>query len=356
MNRLRRNLVVVLGLILIGSVPAWATTTSPAARVQTLVRTGGRVNGFAQDGPRIAWTTQAGPAGHCVQTLHIRSLSTHRTLLTRLDRCPLSSEAPIQLALSGRAAVWDNDVAAGNTELDVDVWTAVGGARRARKVEHLHSTLPPGVYNPPDPPTAGARNLLVYDSEHEEAGAIRRIVSGQPRTLFAFDKPSALAIGVDGRIAVVRWEFDPNSGRSEAVGEVHRASGALVTSFATRGHPVDVALGPRLLALLTRSVGGAATITLFDASTGVPLHVVTVPAQSLLANGPIRRGRLIYSNGRRAIRALDTASLTSTRLAVTHVEPLGLSISGRRVTWVENLDPNAKHPQGTARIRALTVP
>jgi hypothetical protein len=167
---------LLVGALVLLTTPfgAAAAPASPPARPHTLVRVNGVVNGFALDGQRIAWSTQACGPRKCVRTVHIRLLTTRKTLLSREAKCYPSAEQPTQLALAGRAAVWQNLVTGGNSERDVDVWTAVAGAR-AHKVEHLHYTFDPA--EEPAVPTAGAGKLLVYDSEHTTSGSIRRIVS-----------------------------------------------------------------------------------------------------------------------------------------------------------------------------------
>jgi hypothetical protein len=71
---------LALAAVLLLGLPAGAqgSPTGAArnlAQPHTIARVSGFVNGFAQDGPRIAWTTQAGGARHCVRTLHVRTLA-----------------------------------------------------------------------------------------------------------------------------------------------------------------------------------------------------------------------------------------------------------------------------------------
>jgi hypothetical protein len=57
--------------------------------------------------------------------------------------------------------------------------------------------------------------------------------------------------------------------------------------------------------------------------------------------------RVVFTTGLR-IRALDTRSFAISALGHAAAFPFGLSVSGGRVAWVENLS-------GYARIRALTL-
>jgi hypothetical protein len=337
------RLALAAGPFVASALVGAGTPEAPTAgRPVTLVRVNGLIDGFAQDAQRIAWSTQAGRPRKCVRTVHIRNLTTRRTLLTRQAGCVRSSEGASGLVLAGRAALWQNLVAGGNSERVVDIWTAVAGAR-AHKAEHLHLTFDP--VNAPDLPTAGSGKLLVYDSEHTSSGSIRRIVSGRPRTLFAFLRPAMLAVA-DRSIAVVRRRRNPTN-RFEAIGQVRRADGSLVASFRAAEMPAGVALGSGLVALLTWG-SGTADIALFDASTGQLRHGVSVADHSVLAGGPITGHRIVFASGLR-IRVLDTRSLATSTLAVARAVPSWLSSSGRRVAWVETLG-------GHARIRALTLP
>jgi hypothetical protein len=57
--------------------------------------------------------------------------------------------------------------------------------------------------------------------------------------------------------------------------------------------------------------------------------------------------RVVFRTGV-AIRVLDAKTLRTSVLAVLDSDPIGLSVSGRRVAWGENLD-------GGGRIRAITL-
>jgi hypothetical protein len=122
------------------------------------------------------------------QFLHVRSLSSGRTTSTRQPGCLAFEEAP-RLALAGRAAVWQNLTAGGNTERDVDVWTAEAGATKAKKLEHLHVAwdIEAGIAYP-ELPTARAAGGLVYDAERDGA---------------QFDRPVSISVA-GKRVAVVR--------------------------------------------------------------------------------------------------------------------------------------------------------
>jgi hypothetical protein len=56
----------------------------------------------------------------------------------------------------------------------------------------------------------------------------------------------------------------------------------------------------------------------------------------------------VFSTGR-TIRLLDSRTRATSVLATAGSRPIGLSVSGRRVAWAENI-------RGRGRIRALTLP
>lgn len=190
----------VLALVA-GGAPAASSQLSTAAR--TLVVTHSPIASFAQDGRQLAWVTREGEK-HCRRLLHFRRAVGGPTVGLRIG-CHLSRD----LALAGRNALWKTFLGGGNTELDLAVNTATAGDRRPHTVERLQMSidLDTGFPNP-DPPLMGAGSLLAYyavdEPFHEQD--VRRVVHGAARTMFAFYRPSALA--VDGRrVAVVRQEL-----------------------------------------------------------------------------------------------------------------------------------------------------
>jgi hypothetical protein len=128
---------------------------------------------------------------------------------------------------------------------------------------------------------------------------------------------------------------------------VRRVDGSLVSSFQISGTPGGVALGSGLVAVFERTMAGGADIALFDASTGNLRRTVLVASGSFLARGVISGHRVVFATGLR-LRALDTRSFAISALGRAGAFPYGLSVSGGRVAWVENLS-------GHARIRALTL-
>jgi hypothetical protein len=76
--------------------------------------------------------------------------------------------------------------------------------------------------------------------------------------------------------------------------------------------------------------------------------VPTTTRPSLSASGD----RLVYAVSR-TIRVLDLRTGRTSRAAVAAATPVGLSLSGRRVAWAENLRRGSFF---RGRVRAVTLP
>jgi DNA-binding beta-propeller fold protein YncE len=146
-----------------------------------------------------------------------------------------------------------------------------------------------------------------------------------------------MAVGA-GRIALSAFPFHSVQLRSVP-------SWRFIRRIAVKGKVLAAALSRSTVALLVEGKGGR-RVELFDArsnasrgSVGVP--VTTAPELSAAAaNVVFRDGNAIYvlDGDRRAIRVVAVAGST----------PIGLSIEGPRVAWVEN-------GAAQGRIQALTL-
>jgi hypothetical protein len=104
------------------------------------------------------------------------------------------------------------------------------------------------------------------------------------------------------------------------------------------------------VAILTRTLG-AGVFSVFAAGTGAQLDAPTyvgVGAATRLALAGVD-GRWVVFSTNRTIRALNTPRGGILRLTVARSEPVGLSVSGRRVAW-------ADRGGSVWRIRALALP
>jgi hypothetical protein len=130
--------------------------------------------------------------------------------------------------------------------------------------------------------------------------------------------------------------------------QVRSLYGRLISTYDAFGEPLGLALTGRYAAVLTRAAHtGAKAIIAADARTGGLLRVVSVQRN---AAGPISAsgGRLVYSAGR-SIRLVDLASGRAQLLSFTRGAVVGVTISGRSVSWAENVGKRG-------RIRTLLLP
>jgi Tol biopolymer transport system component len=126
--------------------------------------------------------------------------------------------------------------------------------------------------------------------------------------------------------------------------EIRTLAGGLVSKFLPAAQPTDVTLSNRVAATISRG-GRAASIEIFDASSGTRLGRLPVPknAAKLSASG----WTVVFASGRR-IWALDARTRSRRLVATAAADPVGLSIEGRRIAWAENL-------LTSARIRGLVL-
>ncbi len=133
----------------------------------------------------------------------------------------------------------------------------------------------------------------------------------------------------------------------QALGEIRSARGVALRSFRSLGSPQAVVLSGSVAAVLTERVSGSRRIEFFDARSGGSRGVSRIlggPVESFSAGD----NWIVFSGGR-SIWGIDTRTRRKRLLARTRADPLGLSISGRRVAWAENTG-------GRGRIRAFLLP
>jgi hypothetical protein len=133
-----------------------------------------------------------------------------------------------------------------------------------------------------------------------------------------------------------------------APAQIRSASGRLLSSFEASGTVVGGAIGGGRVAILTRTLG-AGEFSVFAAGTGARLlGGADVGAAKGLALAGVN-GRWVVYRTNRTIRGLNAFGSGVSRLTVASSEPVGLSVSGRRVAWAER-------GRSVWRIRALTLP
>jgi hypothetical protein len=128
---------------------------------------------------------------------------------------------------------------------------------------------------------------------------------------------------------------------SATVGELRNATGHRVSSFEAPGGPAGVAIAGAKVAVGTQDRGGKGFLTVFAATTGKRLRSVSLAGPAPVVVGANARW-VVFRAGARTIRAFDLRTSTSSILAVARAVPIGLSVSGRRVAWAENLGSQAQ--------------
>jgi Tol biopolymer transport system component len=137
--------------------------------------------------------------------------------------------------------------------------------------------------------------------------------------------------------------------RAVTRGQIRSAAGRLLSSFEVDGRAVGVALARGAVVVLTTDASGQGSVTVFDAATGSRRRAAAVPG-SLMVMGGANSRWVVFGTDHRTIRALDLRTMKTRTLTVARTIPFGLSVSGRRVAWVENAR-NGK----SARIQTVTL-
>lgn len=200
---------VGVALVLFLGATAAGRTGEQAARPVTLVKVRGSVDALAQDGRRIAWITTHARCGRQVQILTLPSRRPVYIGSRRGRSCAQRYRVLLgAIALSANGRVLWQGRAAGNTELDYDLFTAALGAPQTRLVAALgfdwNQGDPDGYDAGPLATAAGGNAVLFYGfCEHgcKRAGAVYRLVGRGVRRLAKVTNPVGLA--VNGRRFVV---------------------------------------------------------------------------------------------------------------------------------------------------------
>jgi hypothetical protein len=226
--------------------------------------------------------------------------------------------------------------------------TGTPGQRQRRVAEVEGSSASPDGDYVTD--VSGDRNTLVYAVIHMTmldtcidpgtpceyyipSGRVRRVVGRVPRPVPHV--PPALALSAQGsRIALMVAAYNATHGRRPTgTIEVRKVgSGALVSSAVATGRPLDVALGPSILAVLT-SHGAQRGIERFAVRNGRAVGATRVPSDA--ASLGISGRTIVYRSGLK-IYVVDASSGKRRLAAVARSRPLGLTIEDNRILWAEN--------------------
>jgi hypothetical protein len=351
MRAFAKAFVAVAAALLLGEAGA-QSATRPVPK--TIVTESGRIHAVAQDSNAIAWIGTS-------YLVHVRRLSPAHTYLvgSGIDEY---EHVTHPLALAGLQALWTT-ASAGNF-IYTDVHT--GSPSLYDKVVFNLDYMP----GPGDGSflggMAGQGATLVFgatgqrcDDEYncrriDVNGNVER-VGGQASEVPGLP-PSFLLATSNGRIAVVPAmtpRFYPDIGAPRAAEyapvQVYDGSGNLLSSVVPPGTPRAIALAWPKLAVLFEFVDGSRQIQLYDARTG---GVWASGGEGVFTRVPVTVSRVsvgapgaVYSVGN-AIYLLRKQQPGLVWRAAS--APVGLSISGKRIVWGENV-------RGKGRIRTITV-
>jgi hypothetical protein len=336
--------------------------------VQTIYSNGsGPITAFAADGDLLAWFS---PGAHSCNAVHVLSLTGVKLTLpkpgTRNVTCRWSvGGGPVSLAIAETQdrALWTLNEQA-QVDLDYVVGATAGEPRERRFDQIAHTRAGAGLWLGG---VAGSGSALVYAVTTVSyvdqvaclsggscqlkiaGGAIHRVIGRRNPVLHDTGPAVALAVAA-GRVAyiparAVGSQGLPLASPSAPIPVRSALTGAIVTRIAPGGLPLGIALAPRVLALLVRRENRT-LIAWYDPVDGARLGAVPVPESTstrLAASDRI----IVYSVGK-VLHAIDVADGLARRLLTVPVDPVGLSITGGRVLWAENL-------HGRGRVRSLTV-
>lgn len=255
---------------------------------------------WSPDGTRLAFNTRDG-----------------RLWVTDAD----GSNAHTLGSLQGSGVDWSPD----GTRLayhDHGIWVADADGSNARQLTTYRQDLNP--HWSPD------SQRLVFESNRNDF---------DPKDNNGFFEAELFVINADGTglrplTYTVPWG-------SATVGELRNATGHRVSSFEAPGGPAGVAIAGAKVAVGTQDRGGKGFLTVFAATTGKRLRSVSLAGPAPVVVGANARW-VVFRTGARTIRAFDLRTSTSSILAVARAVPIGLSVSGRRVAWAENLGSQAQ--------------
>ena len=321
---------------------AATATVAAAATIKPLATSTKPVVRLAADGDRIAWIS-----GSC-DTVRIRKLSRRKTVSVgdaRVADC--GPTVPPLLALAGGRALWVLTSTGNNVYRDV--LTGAAGERQKRLSQIVGASSGGDGEYLTDLTGDGATllysvvTMTMLDTCVEPGtpceyfvtgGRVRRVVGRSTRAVPK--APPAIRISAQGhRYAAIVAAHDsaspePTPDSRVEVREV--ATGAIVTRVVITGRPLDLALGPSMIAVLTQGSSGR-RIELWGVRNGAGGASIAVPTNA--SDLSISARDVVYRSGR-AIHVRDGVTRRDRRVAIARAAPVGLTIEGFRVIWAEN--------------------
>jgi hypothetical protein len=373
---------MLLGALALAASIVHSSARANAGQVDTLYTSPAHrtIAAFAQDGDLVSWFAPGASGcnevwvwqlGGAQQRLPAQGAESHNVTCT----WQVPAGSPVGLALAGNngspALLWTlHESAAQAVRFDYVLGAAVANPNERRFQEVAHTAKGAGlwlagvsgsssslVYAVADVAYADQLACLSTPNAHGacrlkiDGGGVYRIVGRKP-PLPVKGAPAAVAVAASGdNVAVVAAAGTSSTdGRPLASANVpvqvrDSLTGALVASVTPIGTPLAVGLSGEMLGLLGRAKGKL-VLSWFDLSKGSLAGSVHVPAGAA-PEISVADHTIVFHVGR-SIRAVDTGTHRITTVAQAAAAPIGLSITGSRVAWAENV-------AGRGRIRDVLL-
>jgi hypothetical protein len=332
------------------AITGFASAGSRAApRVRMLVSTRKPVAAFAQNGHEVAWGVER--SSGCKAAVHIRSLSSGRERIVTAPRCfdyPFYEPA---LAVAGGNVLWQAGDAVSHWGDDTTLLVAGPSATRAHRLALVQQQWGGGqwvtsIVNDKATIAWGyldsACNMNESDCEetYPITGAVFRLVRGARKAVPQSGPTLDIAVSGD-RLALLPAR---DSGDVEDEWSIPPADGPLVVRSLTSGDLIveippsdgtfrEVALSTHTVAVLVKRSDGH-YVDRYRVPGGELIDSTAVAANA--SDLSLAGADAVFRSGRK-IELIKAGSTTAVTLAVAAGEPIGLSVSGRRIAWAENL-------------------
>lgn len=337
-----------------------------------------RIQAFAQDGARLAWFEPGRSRCNAVWVWQLGSAQFRMpTQQTRNVTCrwQVPADAPVGLAIASNdgstAVLWTlREAEAQALRFDYVLGATVSDPQERRFQQVAHVRHGSGLWLGG---VAGGDGALLYSVVQVQyvdqvaclttpdkpgacdlkvsGGGIYRIIGRKLPTAVKGASPAVLLAVANSRVAYV-----PAAGAALTDGHPYASpglpveirnvdSGDPVASVSTNGTPIAISLSDTVLAVLARTANGL-VLSWYSAQDGKLMDFVTVPKTTspVVAAGT---KDIVYRVGM-SLRAVDVATHKVRSIARAASTPVGLSLWGERLAWVENVG-------GRGRIRAITL-
>jgi hypothetical protein len=337
-----------------------------------------RIQAFAQDGERLAWFEPGTSKCNAVWVWQLGSAqfrmpSQQARNVTCRWQVPASSPVGLAIASNGgsTAVLWTlHEAAAQALNFDYVLGATVSDPKERRFQQVAHARRGSGLWLGG---VAGSDGALLYSVVQVQyldqvaclttpdkrgacdltvsGGGVYRIVGRKLPQPIKDASPAVLLAVAHDRVAYV-----PAAGAALGDGHPYASpgtpveirdvdTGAPVASVSPNGTPIAIGLSDTVLAILGRTTNGL-VLSWYSAQDGKLMNFVTVPKTTapLVAAGTTA---VVFRVGL-SLRAVGIGTHSVRVIAKAASTPVGLSISGARLAWAENVG-------GRGRIRSVTL-